>query len=69
MNPLSQQDVIRKFKNLGFEGPRQQGRHPFMSKGPLKVFIEGRHGRDIPIWLQQKFLRQAGISKDDWDKA
>ncbi|HVP04211.1 MAG TPA: type II toxin-antitoxin system HicA family toxin [Dehalococcoidia bacterium] len=69
MKPLSQREIIRRFRALGFEGPRQEGRHPYMTRGRLKIHIAGRHGSDITVALQMKFLRQAGISKEEWENA
>jgi hypothetical protein len=40
-----------------------------MSRGTLKVHIPGEHGRDIGVWLQQRIIRQAGISREDWENA
>jgi hypothetical protein len=40
-----------------------------MTRGRLKIHIAGRHGSDITVALQMKFLRQAGISKEEWENA
>ncbi len=43
--PLPQQtphrELLRKLRDLGFEGPLPGGRHPFMQKGKLKLHIRG----------------------------
>lgn len=68
--PVSRKDLIRKFKSLGFSGPYSGGRHQFMSKGELKVRISNPHKtQDISDSLIYEILRQAGISKNDWNKA
>lgn len=68
--PISRKDLIRKFKKLGFSGPYSGGRHQFMSRGELKVRIPNPHKtQDISDSLFSEILRQAGISKNDWNKA
>ena len=41
MKAISQKELIRKFRTLGFEGPISGGRHPFMKKGKFKIHILG----------------------------
>ena len=67
--PKSRKDLIRKFKKLGFSGPYSGGRHQFMSRGELKIRIPNPHKtQDISDSLISEILRQAGISKNDWNK-
>jgi len=69
LNPVSWRDLVRKFRNLGFDGPIYEGRHPYMHRGDLKVHIPRQHGRDITVGLQQEILKQGAISKEEWEKA
>lgn len=69
MKPLKRREIIRKLRNLGYTGPKQQGKHPYMERDEETLTIPGEHRHDIPIWLQQQILRQAGISKNDWENA
>lgn len=67
--PISRRELIKRFKDLGFEGPYSGGRHQFMIKGTLKVRIPNPHkSEDISDSLLQEILRQAGISKTEFDK-
>ncbi|MBW1732094.1 MAG: type II toxin-antitoxin system HicA family toxin [Deltaproteobacteria bacterium] len=67
--PISRRELVKKFKDLGFEGPYSGGRHQFMVKGALKVRIPNPHKlQDISDSLLQEILRQAGISKTEFDK-
>ena len=68
MKAISQKELIRKFRTLGFEGPISGGRHPFMKKGKFKIHILGSHRQDISVGLQKEILRQAGISEYEWGK-
>ena len=67
--PVSRRELIRRFKALGFEGPIAGAKHAFMRKGELKVRIPNPHRGDIDISLLKEILRQAGISRTDWENA
>ncbi|MFA0733185.1 MAG: hypothetical protein LKKZDAJK_002333 [Candidatus Fervidibacter sp.] len=61
--------VLRK---AGFQLIRS-GKHEVWAKvepdGTVyKVPISHQHGRDIPNWLFAKMLRQAGLSKDEFER-
>lgn len=59
-------ELIRKFRALGWQGPISGGRHTFMKRGPLKVRIPNPHGSDVDVSLLKEILRQAGISHEHW---
>ena len=63
-------ELIRKFRNLGFEGPFSGRKHQFMKKGGLKIRIPNPHKtKEIHISLLREILRQAGIEEKDWENA
>lgn len=64
---ISHRELVGRFKKLGFDGPYSGGRHLFMVKGELKVRIPNPHGNDISVSLVNEILKQAGISKKEWD--
>ena len=66
---ISWRKMVKKFRNLRFEGPYSGGKHFFMKNGSLKVRIPSDHGSDISVGLINKILKQAGINKKKWDKA
>jgi predicted RNA binding protein YcfA (HicA-like mRNA interferase family) len=66
---LSRNELIRRFRVLGFTGPFSGGRHQFMVKGRLKVRIPNPHVGDIDVSLVKEILRQAGIDAKTWDEA
>lgn len=68
LKSISLNKLIKKFRKLGFEGPFSGGRHLFMSKGELKVRIPNPHKSDVSKYLLAEILRQACISKNDWNK-
>ncbi len=66
---ISLKVLIKKFRQLGFDGPFSGGRHQFMVQGALKVRIPNPHGnKEIHISLLREILRQAGISWDKWEE-
>jgi predicted RNA binding protein YcfA (HicA-like mRNA interferase family) len=68
--PVSRKDLIKKFRSLDFSGPYSGGRHQFMIKENLKIRVPNPHkSGDITDSLLNEILRQAGISKDEWNKA
>ena len=62
---ISWRNLVKKFRNLGFDGPYSGGRHLFMVKGKLKIRIPNPHRGDISGYLVNEILKQAGISKGD----
>jgi predicted RNA binding protein YcfA (HicA-like mRNA interferase family) len=65
---ISLRELIRKFRTFGFDGPYSGGRHLFMSKESLKVRIPNPHTGDISKYLLAEILRQAGISRGEWNE-
>jgi len=66
LKPISWQKLVKQFRNFGFCGPYQSGKHPYMIKGDLTLTIPNPHKKDISPDLLLRILRQAGISKKDW---
>ncbi|MEW6048580.1 MAG: type II toxin-antitoxin system HicA family toxin [Bacillota bacterium] len=68
MRPVSRQELIRRLRRLGFEGPFSGGKHSFMRRGPLKLRIPNPHEGDIGPALLKEILRQAGITREEWER-
>jgi hypothetical protein len=45
--PIKRRDLIRALRRLSFEGPYSGGRHQYMVKGELKLYIPNPHGGEI----------------------
>ena len=58
--------MVRGLRQLGFEGPYQGGRHPYMERGDLVVTVPNPHRGVIGVDLLQRILRRAGISREEW---
>mgnify|MGYP001565676028 FL=1 len=65
---ISWRNLVRRFRELGFDGPYSGGRHLFVVKKDLKIHIPNKHEGDISVALVGEILRQAGIDKKEWDK-
>ena len=66
---IDRKTLIRTFRNLGFEGPFSGGRHQFTVRGDVTVRIPNPHQGDISIGLLSRILKQAGVSRDEWESA
>jgi predicted RNA binding protein YcfA (HicA-like mRNA interferase family) len=66
--PLKPQEVVRKLKNLGFEGPFPGGRHRRMvdPKTGRVVPIPFHKGQDVSVGLICEIITELGITRDDW---
>lgn len=69
LSPVSFSELVRKLKALDFEGPISGGKHLFMIKGDVRLNISNPHRQDIGVDLLKRVLRQAGIQRDEWDRA
>lgn len=65
--PVSRTRLIRSLRALGFEGPLPGGRHEFMVRAGQRVVIPNPHAGDIGIGLLARLLRQAGVSREEWE--
>jgi predicted RNA binding protein YcfA (HicA-like mRNA interferase family) len=66
--PIERDDLIRYMRQLGFEGPYSGGRHPFMIKGDITLRVPNPHRADISGDLLSRILRQAGVSREEWEQ-
>lgn len=66
--PIKRRELIRCLRAGGFTGPYAGGKHEFMQRGDIALSIPNPHGRDIGPNLLAKILRQAGISRADWER-
>lgn len=67
LGPISRSKLIRALRRAGFDGPYGGSDHAFMQKGDAMVRIPNPHGSDIRPNLLAEILRQAGISRKEWD--
>lgn len=65
--PISRREFIQCLRRLGFAGPFSGGKHQFMIRGVLTIRVPNPHHGDISKGLLSRILRQAGVSKEDWE--
>ena len=66
--PIRRRELIAALRKLGFTGPYTGGKHQFMQKGNLVLAIPNPHRGDISRKLLAVLLRQAGISRKEWER-
>jgi predicted RNA binding protein YcfA (HicA-like mRNA interferase family) len=64
---IKRSELIRLLKRLGFEGPYAGGKHQYLVKASLKVWIPNPHQGDISKSLLSKILKQANVSREEWE--
>jgi predicted RNA binding protein YcfA (HicA-like mRNA interferase family) len=69
LSPCSHRELVRKFKNLGYDGPFAGGKHLYMTKRGSTVTIPNPHRGDIGINLLKRILDNANIRHDEWNSA
>lgn len=67
--PVDRRTLIRKLKNLGFDGPFSGGKHQYMIREQRKLVIPNPHRGDISGPLLVKIFQQGGISQEEWEDA
>jgi predicted RNA binding protein YcfA (HicA-like mRNA interferase family) len=67
VGPIKRLDLIRRLRQLGFDGPRPGGRHETMYRSVIQVPIPNPHAGDISQALLLRILKQAGISREEWE--
>ena len=68
LGPIKRRELTQCLRQLGFEGPFSGGKHQFMIKGDRALWIPNPHRGDIGVELLIRVLRQAGISKEEWER-
>ena len=68
VGPISRSNLVRALRKAGFEGPFEGGKHAFMVRGNLTLSIPNPHRGDIGRDLLSRILRQAGVSREEWNR-
>ena len=61
-------NLITTLKKAGFQGPYSGGKHQYLVKEQLRLTVPNPHQGDISVGLLSKILKQANISRADWEK-
>ena len=65
--PISRAKLIRGLRALGFAGPFPGGRHAFLVRGEHRLAIPNPHAGVIGVNLLGRILRQAGVTREEWE--
>jgi predicted RNA binding protein YcfA (HicA-like mRNA interferase family) len=68
-NPTGRRKLVARLRRLGFVGPYTGGSHEFMTRGSVRLILPNPHRADISDALLQRVLRQAGITRDEWEES
>lgn len=66
LSPVSWKELVNRLRKLGFEGPYQGGKHPFMVRGDIALAIPNAPRGVIGVDLLQRILKRANIRRDEW---
>ena len=66
--PVKRKDLIKALKEAGFEGPYVGGRHEFVVRGQVRLILPNPHQSDISRELLARILRQAGLTREEWER-
>ncbi|MCC6298100.1 MAG: type II toxin-antitoxin system HicA family toxin [Anaerolineales bacterium] len=66
--PIKRKELIRALKQAGFDGPHAGGKHEFMVKGDLRLTLPNPHQGEIGRDLLSRILKQAGVTREEWEK-
>ena len=69
LSPVSWKELVRRLRQLGFEGPYQSGKHPYMLKGDLVLTIPNPHRKDVSVDLLVRILKRGNVRHKDWLQA
>ena len=66
--PVSRRALVVTLRRLGFTGPYSGGKHEFMVRGDRVLTIPNPQRGDIGMGLLAVVLREAGVSRRDWER-
>lgn len=65
--PIKHRELVRRLRQLGWEGPWQRGKHPFLVKEGRRLTIPNPHEGDVDWSLTKRILAQARVRQTEWD--
>jgi predicted RNA binding protein YcfA (HicA-like mRNA interferase family) len=67
LSPIHRRDLIKRLRNLGWEGPFQGSKHQLMFKGSRQLPIPNPHGSgEIAVPKLREILREIGVTPQQW---
>ena len=68
LTPISWKELIRRLRILGFSGPFEGGKHPYMMRGNHVLVVPNPHRSDIGVDLLKRIFDRAGVTREEWLK-
>ncbi len=68
LSPIKREELIKKLRLFGFEGPFSGGKHMFMIKDDIRLTIPNPHKKETGVDLLSRILKQAGITREEWNQ-
>lgn len=65
---IKRKELVKALRQAGFEGPFAGGKHEFLVKWELRLVLPSPHPGEISKELLGRILRQANISRAEWEK-
>ena len=66
LTPVSWTELVKRLRKLGFEGPYQGGKHPYLVKGDQVLTIPNLHRSEVSVDLLSRILKRADINREEW---
>lgn len=67
IGPIKRRDLVYYLRQLGFDGPYSGGKHQIIVRGDMTLRLPNPHRSDIGQELLVRILRQAKITRDEWE--
>jgi predicted RNA binding protein YcfA (HicA-like mRNA interferase family) len=68
LNPIKRSELVRYLKKLGFEGPYPGKRHEYVLRNGNRLILPNPYRSDISVGLLVKLLKEAEISREEWEE-
>jgi predicted RNA binding protein YcfA (HicA-like mRNA interferase family) len=66
LTPITRRELVKRLRNLGWDGPFSGGKHEFMVRGAMKLPIPNPQGGVLGVGMVSEILRETEISREDW---
>ena len=61
LTPVSWQELVKRLRALGFEGPFAGGKHLFMLKGALRLTLPNPHKQAVCVALKDRMVKMESM--------
>lgn len=68
LSPVSRTDLVRRLRQLGYQGPYAGGKHEYMIRGKRRMTLPNPHSGDIGPGFLTRLLDEAEVSREEWER-